>query len=280
MLPAPLLASERNRNRARIHSMLSEMGELSCEADVKEVKANALIDTGAADSLVSSEMVNKMNNKPALLEADLVISQADGSQMEIEGKILCPVEVGRIQTKHTLYVAPELCTELILGEDWLKARKACLEFEPAKLILGEVEVPLGEQEKDMLILVAKEDVQIPPRKMVSCEGRILNAKLEGEIHQVAAIKKYDDSKEGITLCESVVQGKEIIPVLIANTSNKTVRVPKGEEMGHAPPLHSVNQVRLDQKVKESFGKIREEEIMVPDEHSREIRNLLRNNRIE
>ena len=33
--------------------------------------------------------------------------------------------------------------ELNLCEDWLKARKACLEFEPAKLILGEVEVPLG-----------------------------------------------------------------------------------------------------------------------------------------
>ena len=78
----------------------------------------------------------------------MVISQADGSQMEIEGKIWCPIKVGGVQAKHTLYVAPELCTELILGEDWLKARKACLEFEPAKLILGEVEVPLGGQEKD------------------------------------------------------------------------------------------------------------------------------------
>ena len=71
--------------------------------------------------------------------------------------------------------------------------------------------------------------------MVFCEGRILNAKLDGEIHRVAPIKKYDDSEEGIMLCESVVQGKEIIPVLIANTSNKTARVQKGEEMGHAPP---------------------------------------------
>ena len=53
-----------------------------------------------------------------------------------------------MQASHTLYVAPELCTELILGEDWLKARKACLEFEPAKLILEEIEVPLGGQGKD------------------------------------------------------------------------------------------------------------------------------------
>ena len=147
----------------------------------------------------------------------MVISQADGSQMEKKGKIRCLIKVGDVQANHTLYVAPELCTELILGEDWLRARKACLEFEPAKLILGEIEVPLGGQGRDRLIVVAKEDIQIPPRKAVSCEGRILNVEVEGEIHRVAPVRKYEDSEEGITLCESVVQWKEMIPVLIANT---------------------------------------------------------------
>ena len=280
LLPAPLSASENKiiKNRARVCSMLSEIGELSCEAYVKAVRTNALIDTGAAVSLISSEIVRKMKDKPALLEADLIISQADGSQMEIEGKIRCPIKVGGVQANHTLYVAPELCTELILGEDWLKARRACLKFEPAKLILGEIEVPLGGQGKDKLIVVVKEDIQIPPRKAVSCEGRILNMEVEGEIHQVALVKKYEDSEEGITLCESVVQRKEIIPVLIANTSSKTVKIQKGEEMGHAFPLRSVDQVRLDQKVKENPGKLREEEMIVPDKYRRDIRKLLRDNK--
>ena len=83
-----------------------------------------------------------------------------------------------------------------IGEDWLKARKACLEFEPAKLILGEIEVPLGKQEKDKLIVVAKEDIQIPPRKAVSCEGRILNVEVEGEIHRVAPVRKMRIAKKG------------------------------------------------------------------------------------
>ena len=71
LLPAPLLASERKiiKNRARVCSMLSEICELSCEAYVKAVRTNALIDTRAAVSLVSSEIVNKMKDKPALLEA-------------------------------------------------------------------------------------------------------------------------------------------------------------------------------------------------------------------
>ena len=60
--------------------MLSELGELSCEAGVMEVRVNALVDTGAAVSLVSSEIVSNMKVKPALSEADLVISQVEGSQ--------------------------------------------------------------------------------------------------------------------------------------------------------------------------------------------------------
>ena len=53
LLPAPLSPSERkiNKNTVRACSMLSEMCELSCEAYVKAVRTNALIDTEAAVSL-------------------------------------------------------------------------------------------------------------------------------------------------------------------------------------------------------------------------------------
>ena len=60
-------------------------------------------------------------------------------------------------------------------------------------------------------MVAREDIQIPTRKAVSCEGRILHVEVEGEIHRVAPVRKYEDSEEGITLCESVVKWREMIP---------------------------------------------------------------------
>ena len=116
-------------------------------------------------------------------------------------------------------------------------------------------------------MVAKKDIQIAPRKAVSCEGRILNVEVEGEIHQVAPVRKYEDSKEAITLCESVVKWREMIPVCTANTSSKTVKIQKGKEKGYAFPLRSIDQVRLDQKVKENPGKLREE-IIVPVKYRR------------
>ena len=95
--------------------MLSELGELSCEACVMEVRANVLIDTGAAVLLVSSEIVSKMKVKPALSEADLVISQTDGSQMEIEGKILCPVEVGGVKARNRIVRGTKFMRRLVEG---------------------------------------------------------------------------------------------------------------------------------------------------------------------
>ena len=75
------------------------------------------------------------------------------------------------------------------------------------------------------------------------------------------MEKHSDSEEGIRLCESVVQGREIIPVLIANISNKTVKVQKGEEMGYASPLQRCVGIRK----REKLGEIKEE-IVVPERH--------------
>ena len=97
-----LSGNKKKRNRAKVSLMLSELGELSCKACVMGIKANTLIDTGASVSLLSSEIMNKLEDKPALAEAHLVIKQADGSQMEIEGKILSPVEVVGCRSKSHL----------------------------------------------------------------------------------------------------------------------------------------------------------------------------------
>ena len=69
-MPAPLSANKGKiiKNRARVCSMLSERWELSCKAYVKAVWTNALIDTGAAVSLICSEIVRKMKDRPALLK--------------------------------------------------------------------------------------------------------------------------------------------------------------------------------------------------------------------
>lgn len=65
--------------------------------------------------------------------------------MKITGMAWLPIEVGAVSIHQKLYVAPELCNELILREDWLKDHRAQLKFGPVTLIAGGVEVPFGGQ---------------------------------------------------------------------------------------------------------------------------------------
>lgn len=102
--------------------------------------------------------------------------------------------------------------------------------------------------------------------------------MDCETHQIIPVDKYSDNEEGIMLCESVVQGEEIIPVLLANTSGKTVKILKGEEMEYALPLRNVSQIRWDRKGRKELTELREEEILVPERYRNRVRDLLKRNR--
>ena len=72
-----------------------------------------------------------------------------------------------------VYVAPDLCGQLILGSDWLKQHKAQIRFDPAALTSDGEEIPLGEDNHERLPVVAQADIKLPPRATVSGEGEIM-----------------------------------------------------------------------------------------------------------
>lgn len=73
---------------------------------------------------------------------------------------------------------PGLVSQIILGEDWLRRRKSQLKFEPDTLIVGEVELLLRSTALEMLTVVTKNEVKLPPQTVVSCKGQVIT---EGEI---------------------------------------------------------------------------------------------------
>ena len=102
---------------------------------------------------MNSEVMNRLGVKQTLSEAELVISQADGSQMKIEEKNVMSYKGRRCGSKsHPIHGSRVVCGTN-LREDWLKAQKARLEFVLTKLILGKVEVPLGGNENNTFVVV-------------------------------------------------------------------------------------------------------------------------------
>lgn len=52
-------------------------------------------------------------------KSDIEITQADATPMKIRGMVKLLVKIGGTKSIQRFYITPDLCTEAILGEDWL-----------------------------------------------------------------------------------------------------------------------------------------------------------------
>lgn len=46
------------------------------------------------------------------------------------------------------------------------------------------------------------------------------------------------------MCETVVEGAEIVLIILINQDNKTVKISKGEEAGKALPIMSIKRAKF------------------------------------
>ena len=262
-------------------SLVKQVRELTCEVTVGGKAMRALIDTGASVSLMSFKKYRGLRTKGWLKASDIAISQADGRGMRILGIKWLPVKVGGVDKFQKLYIAPGLCEDVVLGEDWLKECGAQLNFDPAVLTVGGVRVALGDSAGEPLPVILSEDVELPPRMAVSCVGRLgpSRKKRDKEYH-IEPARGYKPEEEEVSLCEAVVKGSEVIPLILTNTANKTVKVQRGEEVGRALCVRGVDRVRTDSGIREGeVSPVRREDITVPEEFRDRIERLLRANRL-
>ena len=193
-----------------------------------------------------------------------------------------PIIMGGISTLQKLYVAPNICREMILGRDWLEKNKAKISFNPTTLKLGGKENPLGVQMNEEATVLTTEDIVLPPHTAIACKGCSSPAgNLQG-IYRVTTTEN-DFFEEGeITLHESVMEGVRTsdIPIMIGNTTNTTIKTPKAEEVGRAALTSIMKQVGGQRNLAhvQVNSIVNEKEILAPFEHMESINQLVNKNR--
>ena len=141
---------------------------------------------------------------------DLHLSQADSSRMRIEGMTWMSFQLARPRGDMKVYVAPDLCGELILGSDWLRQQKAQIHFDPATLTREGI--LLGEDNCERLPVVAQADIRLPLRTTVSGEGEIMVERAPNDgLYQMIPTDGYDNNKGKVTVCSSLVKGSGTVP---------------------------------------------------------------------
>ena len=103
------------------------------DVSVAGTACRALVDTGAAMSLVSSSLVRRLRRQPSRQQAKLV--SVDGSPLSSTGQVDLPVALDGQEVTQRFVVMDKLATDLILGMDFLGSNGARLDAGAGTLSL-------------------------------------------------------------------------------------------------------------------------------------------------
>ena len=145
-----------------------------------------LLDTGAQLSLVSEDFLKLCD--PHLVKStqnstDVSLRSATGHSLEVSKVVRIRITLGKVRMYHDFIVVKDFKHDMILGIDFLTARKAILDFDSQTLVIKNSVYPLKTkpgQEQTEVSLVRLADVDVFPRSDVQVKCSVSKKKQAGE----------------------------------------------------------------------------------------------------
>ena len=109
---------------------------------IQNFQLRALVDTGAALSLLKADIYNNLKYRPKLQRTDVSLQSANGSSIKVLGSIDLDFKIAGIKLKHEFIVVTDLNRNIILGRDFLMKNKVRIYCDLHKLKLQNAYVPL------------------------------------------------------------------------------------------------------------------------------------------
>lgn len=104
-----------------------------------------------------------------------------------------------------------------------------MEFNPTVLTVNGVKMPLESAPDRLALVVVDNDIKLPPRTAVSGGGRlVIKEEVRGGVIQLIPVEEYSHEKDKVALCETVVHVAEVVPIILANQTNETMKVKQGK----------------------------------------------------
>ena len=141
---------------------------------------------------------------------------------------------------HDFIVVKDFKHDMILGIDFLTARKAILDFDSQTLVIKNSVYPLntkpGQEQTEVSLVRLAEDVDVFPRSDVQVKCSVSKKKQAGEnfVSQLPSSQCFED-EPGILLANALVKlsKNKHIPWAIANETGRYLRFKKGQVLGIA-----------------------------------------------
>lgn len=226
---------------------------------------------------------NSLNKRPPLGKKNARLQSVSGGCLKLDGYVTLTFKIGDTEIKHSFFVSPSINRNFILGRDWLVQNGVRLYFDLGFLRVGKTTVPLEEDIHIASLVRLGSTTVLKPQTATVCSGKIKDTS-DFPIHQIYSVTAVETnvlSKEpGLMVSNSVAKlnGNRIIPIMIVNNTNRTVRLSKGcmiakvdkTNQVHINSLDSVNRRSSQTDVQDWMT-----DVDVPQDHRSTIVNFLK-----
>ncbi|KFM56688.1 Retrovirus-related Pol polyprotein from transposon 412, partial [Stegodyphus mimosarum] len=210
---------------------------------INGIPCNMTIDTGANVTIIRKDLAQQLEGKLIWTPPCVTLQTVSGEKIDIEGKLNVNITFGSATYHHTAYVA-EITDPCILGLDFLRKHNFSLDFKNNELHSASEDITLfeinDEGVKSIHKIIAQDDITIPARTEILLPGSI--AENRNFRYGVMEYPKKCNSPKGVLIASALVDlSGTVIPVRVANVTDKARVIKKGEVVAECTPVTSVER---------------------------------------
>ena len=211
---------------------------------MQDIPVTMLVDTGANVSILKKSMFDQWPplSKPPINPVRRPLRTATGELASFYGKTIVTIGFGKRKVEHEIWLA-DIDNDGILGVDFLKANDCDLMLSESYLSIWGKQIPCYGTESlvppTCCKITVPEYLEVPPRTEVIIPGKPLSY-MCGDKEGIIEPTEQFVQNTGLLVAKSVVKfDKGIIPLRIANLSEKTLRINKCTVAATFEPIEAV-----------------------------------------
>ncbi|GFX84859.1 retrovirus-related Pol polyprotein from transposon 412 [Trichonephila clavipes] len=216
-----------------------------------------VVDTGANVSIIRKDLAQNSQVSIIWTPPCVSLQTVMGDKIHVHGKANITLRFGNIDYHHTAYIA-DITDPCILGLDFLKKNNFKLDFENSNMhskfeditLLG-----LQNQFESNQKIISKTKLSLSPRTECIIPGLVAeNRKFR---FGIIDYPDPDNPKGGVLIASSVVDlSKSVIPISVANISDKIRTIQEGEKQRCAAGELITEFQSVFSRTSEDFGRTR------------------------
>jgi hypothetical protein len=218
-------------------------------------QVGALIDTGAAISLIERRVARKLEVPLIRLKEYVVIESILGEKMSVKGTINVSIRLGTRYISHRFYVVGGIRQKMILGRDFLNKNRVTI-YCGEKLEIGKEEIKLAEEKELYGVVRISKSVVLKPRTINFVQTKIENGTgiRPGLCIRTKGAEHIQLETPEIEITEGIVKLNRSLtfPVMLINNAEKTISLKKDTEVGIIERMYTD---RKSKQIVENRGRI-------------------------